>query len=155
MSRGCAPPPPPHPGCDEVVSIDELDRVLPEAEIVYLATPLTPATKGLLSRARIALLPRGAGIANVGRGGLVDQEAVMDALDSGQLGGAVLDVFDPEPLPPGHRMWSTPNVIVTPHNSADDPNTYNQRSLEILFENLKAHRDGAPLPNRFDLDRGY
>ena len=145
----------PHPACHAVVGTDALDDVLPEAEIVFMATPLTPATRGLLSRERIALLPRGAGLVNVGRGGLIDQEAAMDALDSGQLGGAVLDVFDPEPLPPGHRMWRTPNVIVTPHNSADDPNTYNERSLDILFENLRAHRDGVALPNRFDIVRGY
>ena len=145
----------PHPACHAVVGTDALDDVLPEAEIVFMATPLTPATRGLLSRERIGLLPRGAGLVNVGRGGLIDQEAAMDALDSGQLGGAVLDVFDPEPLPPGHRMWRTPNVIVTPHNSADDPNTYNERSLDILFENLRAHRDGVALPNRFDIVRGY
>jgi len=145
----------PHPACDSVVSVDRLDSVLPEAEILFLATPLTPATNGLLSRERIALLPRGAGIVNIGRGALIDQEATMDALDSGQLGGAVLDVFDPEPLPPGHRFWTTPNVIITPHNSADDPNTYNSRSLDILFDNLQAYREGADLPNRFDLARGY
>lgn len=145
----------PHRGCHEVVAIDAIDSVLPQAEIVFLATPLTPATHGLLSRERIAMLPKGAGLVNIGRGGLVDQEAVMDALDSGQLGGAVLDVFDPEPLPPGHRFWTTKNVVITPHNSADDPNTYNNRSLDILFENLRAHRDGAPLPNRFDIARGY
>ena len=145
----------PHPACHEVVGIDALDDVLPLAEIVFLATPLTPATKGLLSRVRIAMLPRGAGIVNVGRGGLIDQDAALDALDSGQLGGAVLDVFDPEPLPPGHRCWTTRNLVITPHNSADDPNTYNDRSLEILFDNLRAHRDGAPLPNRFDIARGY
>lgn len=145
----------PHPACHTVVATEALDSVLPQAEILYLATPLTPATQGLLSRERIAMLPKGAGLVNVGRGGLVDQEAVMDALDSGQLGGAVLDVFDPEPLPPGHRMWRTSNVIVTPHNSADDPNTYNERSLEILFDNLRAHKAGAAMPNRFDIARGY
>ena len=145
----------PHPACHEVVAIDALDSVLPQAEILYLATPLTPATTGLLSRSRIALLPKGAGIVNVGRGALIDQDAAFDALDSGHLGGAVLDVFDPEPLPPGHRAWTTKNLVITPHNSADDPNTYNVRSLEILFDNLRAYRDGTKLPNRFDIDRGY
>ena len=145
----------PHPACHEVIAIDALDRVLPTTEIVYLATPLTPATKGLLSRERIAMLPKGAGIVNVGRGSLIDQDAALDALDSGHLGGAVLDVFDPEPLPPGHRAWTTKNLIITPHNSADDPNTYNDRSIEIFLANLRAHRDGAPLPNLFDIARGY
>jgi len=145
----------PHPACERVVAVAELDSVLPEAEIVFLATPLTDATKGLLSRERIALLPRGAGVANIGRGGLVDQDAVLDALDSGHLGGAVLDVFTPEPIPPGHRLWTTRNLIITPHTSADDPNTYNLRSLEIFLDNLRAFRDGKELPNRYDIARGY
>ena len=145
----------PHPACHDVVSTDGLDDVLPGAEMLFLATPLTPGTTGLLSRERIAKLPKGAGVVNIGRGGLIDQDALMDALESGHLGGAVLDVFDPEPLPPGHRMWTTPNVIVTPHNSADDPNTYNDRSLDILFDNLRALQAGAELPNRFDIGRGY
>jgi len=145
----------PHPACDRVVAVEDLDTVLPEAEFLYVATPLTPATRNLLSRERIARLPKGAGIANVGRGPLLDQDAVLDALDSGHLGGAVLDVFDPEPIPPGHRLWTTPNLIITPHTSADDPTTYNARSLDIFFDNLRAYRDGAALPNRFDPVRGY
>jgi glyoxylate/hydroxypyruvate reductase A len=145
----------PHPACDHVVAVGDIDAVLAEAELLYLATPLTDATKGLLSRERITLMPKGAGVANVGRGALLDQDALMDALDSGQLGGAVLDVFDPEPIPPGHRLWTTPNLIITPHTSADDPNTYNARSLDIFFDNLRAYQDGRPLPNRFDPARGY
>jgi glyoxylate/hydroxypyruvate reductase len=145
----------PHPACDRVVAVGDIDAVLADAELLYLATPLTDATKGLLSRERIALMPKGAGVANVGRGALLDQDALMDALDSGQLGGAVLDVFDPEPIPPGHRLWTTPNLIITPHTSADDPNTYNARSLDIFFDNLRAYQDGRPLPNRFDPARGY
>lgn len=145
----------PHPACERVVSMEALDDVLPEAEFLFLAPPLTPLTTGLLSRERIALLPQGAGVCNIGRGGLVDQDALLDALDAGHLGGAVLDVFTPEPVPPGHRLWSTRNLLITPHVSADDPNTYNARSLDIFFENLRALRDGKPLPNRFDPARGY
>ncbi len=145
----------PHPDCERVVTMSELDQVLPEAEIVVMAVPLTEATRGLLSRERIGLLPKGAGLVNVGRGALVDQDAVCDALDDGHLGGAVLDVFAPEPIPPGHRLWTTRNLIITPHVSSDDPNTYNPRSLDIFFENLRAFRDGKPLPNQFDAARGY
>ena len=145
----------PHPACDQVLALDSLDSVLPATEFLFLATPLTPATKNLLSRERIALLPKGAGIVNIGRGGLVDQDAVMDALDAGHLGGAILDVFTPEPVPPGHRLWTTPNLLMTPHVSADDPHTYNPRTLDIFFQNLRALRDGKPLPNRFDPARGY
>ena len=145
----------PHPGCDRVVTVDQFDTVLPEAELLYLATPLTDTTRHLLDRARIAKLPKGAGVANVGRGGLIEQDALLDALDAGHVGGAVLDVFDPEPIPPGHRLWTTPNLIITPHTSADDPVTYNARSLDIFFDNLRAFRDGKALPNQFDTARGY
>ncbi len=145
----------PHPACERVVAAAALDEVLPGADMLVLAPPLTDATRGLLTRERIALLPRGAGLVNIGRGALVDQDAVLDALDSGHLGGAVLDVFVPEPVPAGHRLWTTRNLVMTPHTSADDPNTYNPRSLDIFFENLRALRDGTALPNRFDPARGY
>ncbi len=147
--------PEPHPACHRVVAVSEFDAVLPEADYLYLATPLTPATKHLLNRARIAKLPKGASVANVGRGALIEQEALAEALDSGHLGGAVLDVFDPEPIPPGHRLWTTPNLMITPHVSADDPTTYNARSLDIFLDNLRAFRDGRALPNRYDTTRGY
>ncbi len=145
----------PHPACERVVGAAELEGVLPGADMLVLAAPLTDATRGLLTRERIAMLPKGAGLVNIGRGALVDQDAVLDALDSGHLGGAVLDVFVPEPAPPGHRLWTTRNLVMTPHTSADDPNTYNPRSLDIFFENLRALTDGKPLPNRFDPARGY
>lgn len=145
----------PHPACERVVGVSELETVLSEAQFVVLAAPLTPATRGLLSRERIGMLPEGAGVVNVGRGPLADQEALLDALDSGHLGGAVLDVFEQEPIPPGHRLWTTRNLIITPHTSADDPNTYNARSMDIFFENLRAFREGKVLPNRFDPARGY
>ena len=105
----------PHPACSRVVAMADLDSVLGDAEFLFLAPPLTPVTQGLLSRARIALLPGHAGVVNIGRGGLVDQDALMDALDEGRLSGAVLDVFVPEPVPPGHRLWRTRNL-----RAADD-----------------------------------
>jgi phosphoglycerate dehydrogenase-like enzyme len=145
----------PHPDCAEVVAVGDLDRVLPTTEFLVLACPLTPATCGLMDRRRIGLLPAGAGIVNIGRGRLLDQDAVCDRLDAGELRGAVLDVFEPEPIPPGHRLWTTPNLIISPHTAADDPNTYNLRSLDIFFDNLRALADGRPMPNLFDIKRGY
>ena len=145
----------PHPACDTVVGMDQLDSILPTAEFLFLAAPLTPATKNLLSRERLAMLPKGAGVVNIGRGGSVDQDAIMDALDAEHLSGAVLDVFTPEPIPAGHRLWTTKNLLITPHVSADDPITYNDRTLDIFFHNLQALREGKPLPNEFKLDRGY
>ena len=104
---------------------------------------------------RLNLLPRDAGVVNIGRGALVDQDALCDLLDDGQLSGAVLDVFTPEPIPPGHRLWTTPNLIISPHTSVDDPATYNPHSLDLFFDNLRARQDGRPMPNLFDPARGY
>jgi phosphoglycerate dehydrogenase-like enzyme len=145
----------PHPACAEVISVAELDRALPETEFLVLACPLTDATRGLIGRARLNLLPRGACVLNIGRGALIDQDALCDVLDDGHLSGAVLDVFTPEPIPPGHRLWSTRNLIISPHTAADDPNTYNPRSLDLFFENLRAWRAGRRLPNLFDPAKGY
>ena len=147
--------PAPHPACEAVVGAEALDAVLPETEYLVLACPLTPKTRYILNRRRIGLLPRGAGVVNIGRGPLVEQEALCDALDAGALGGAVLDVFDPEPIPEGHRLWTTPNVIISPHTAADDLDTYFPRSLDVFFENVRAFQERRPLPTRFDPERGY
>ncbi|HBK07160.1 MAG TPA: hydroxyacid dehydrogenase [Acetobacteraceae bacterium] len=147
--------PAPHPACVRVVGTDALDDVLPQTEFLVLACPLTDATRGLMDRKRLESLPSGAGVVNIGRGELLDQSALCDLLDNGHLSGAVLDVFTPEPIPPGHRLWTTPNLIISPHTSADDPATYNPQSLDIFLDNLRAWRDGRPLPNRFDIARGY
>lgn len=145
----------PHPDFAEIAAVADLDAVLVRTEFLVLACPLTPATRGLLDWRRLGLLPAGAGVVNIGRGALLDAEALADLLDSGHLSGAVLDVFDPEPLPPGHRLWRTPNLVITPHVSCDDPATYNARGLNILFANLRALRAGAAPPNQVDLLRGY
>ncbi len=145
----------PHPACERVITLRDLDAELPNAEFLVLAPPLTDATRGLLDRRRIGLLPPGSGVVNIGRGALLDQDALCDALDGGRLSGAILDVFVLEPVPPGHRLWTTPNLVMTPHVSADDPATYIPLSLDIFFRNLRALRDGGTLPNRFDTVRGY
>ena len=147
--------PAPHPACETVIGTDALDDVLPQTAFLVLACPLTDATRGLMNRERLERLPSGAGVVNIGRGELVDQDALCDLLDNGHLSGAVLDVFTPEPIPPNHRLWSTPNLVISPHTSSDDPATYNPQSLDIFLDNLRAWRDGRPLPNRFDTTRGY
>jgi phosphoglycerate dehydrogenase-like enzyme len=144
-----------HPDCDEMFSVAALDEVLPGSEFLVLACPLTPATRNLMNRRRLATLPKGAGLVNIGRGALWDQDALCDLLESGQVGGAVVDVFAPEPLPVGHRMWTTRNLMITPHISADSPVTYNPDSLDIVFSNLEAWREGRTMPNQVDLARGY
>ncbi|MGX9965233.1 D-2-hydroxyacid dehydrogenase [Roseomonas sp. F4] len=145
----------PHPECDEVVTMAGLDAVLPRAEFLLLACPLTPETRGLIDRRRIGLLPAGAKLVNMARGAVWDQDAVCDALEAGALAGVVTDVAVPEPLPPGHRMWRMPGMLVVPHVSSDDPETYNDHTLDILFTNLLAMRAGQPAPNRVDPARGY
>jgi phosphoglycerate dehydrogenase-like enzyme len=92
---------------------------------------------------------------NIGRGAVIDQEALCDLLDSGHLGGAVLDVFDREPVPAGERLWTTRNLVITPHVSCDDPGQYNPRSLDLFFVALRALQEGRPLPNRVDPEKGY
>jgi phosphoglycerate dehydrogenase-like enzyme len=145
----------PHPQCDRTFSFGRLDEVIPKTDILVLACPLTPKTEGLLSRARILALPAGAGVVNVGRGRLVEQEALCDALATGHLGGAVLDVFAVEPIPKGDRIWTVPNVVITPHMSADDPDTYNADTLAIFFDNLRAFEAGERPPTAVDRDKGY
>jgi glyoxylate/hydroxypyruvate reductase A len=145
----------PNPFCDDVLATRDLDTVLHRTEFLILACPLTPSTMHLLDERRLALLPKDAGVVNIGRGELIDQEALLDGLDSGHLSGAVLDVFTPEPVPSGHRLWRTNNLMMTPHMSAADPVKYIARSLDILLLNLKCLRDGQELPNQVDLSRGY
>jgi phosphoglycerate dehydrogenase-like enzyme len=145
----------PHPHCAQVITTAEFDRVLPRTEFLVLACPLTNATRGLVSRERLNRLPRGAGVVNIGRGALVDQDALCDLLEDGHLSGAVLDVFAPEPIPEGHRLWTTRNLIISPHTAADDPSTYNPRSLDLFFDNLRAWQEGRAMPNLFDPARGY
>ncbi|MCG7361674.1 D-2-hydroxyacid dehydrogenase [Roseomonas sp. ACRSG] len=147
--------PAPHPACARVVGQDALDEVLPEAEFLVLACPLTPETRGLMDARRFALLPRGAKVFNIARGPVWDEDALCDALESGHLASAITDVASQEPLPAGHRLWTAPNLLITPHMSADDPMTYNDNSLDVLFRNLRAMRDGQPMPQRIDTRRGY
>jgi phosphoglycerate dehydrogenase-like enzyme len=141
----------PHPDCVRVLPTASLDAVLPETDTLVLACPLTPSTRGLLSATRLALLPAGAHLINVGRGALLDQAALIAALESGRLGGAVLDVTDPEPPPPDDGLWTTPNLILTPHVAADDPLTYSEASLDLFFATV----DAANPPNLVDLTLGY
>jgi phosphoglycerate dehydrogenase-like enzyme len=147
--------PAPHPDCDEVHGQDALDALLPHSEFLLLACPLTPATRGLMDRRRLGLLPRGAKIVNIARGAVWDQDAACDLLDSGHLDGCVTDVAVPEPLPPDHRLWRTHGMMVVPHVSGDDPLTYNDRTLDILLANLAEIRAGRPAPNRVLPERGY
>jgi len=147
--------PEPHPECDRVVTDAEIETVLPAADMLVLAMPLTARTRGMFTRERLSLLKPGAGLVNIARGSVIDQEALCDMLDEGRLGGAVLDVFTPEPVPAGHRLWRTRNLVMVPHCSSDDPDTYTPMTLDIFFRNLAALRAGKRLPTEIDIVQGY
>jgi phosphoglycerate dehydrogenase-like enzyme len=142
-------------GFGRVVGADGLDDVLERADVVVLAAPSTPETDGLLDGRRIALLPAGAVVVNVGRGALVDEAALAAALSSGRLRGAVLDVTEREPLPPESPLWGLPNVLLTPHVSPTSPGRFWGRMLDLFVDNWDRYRRGAPLRNEVDAGAGY
>lgn len=130
----------------ETVALSDLDDLLPQVDALVVALPLGDETRGLIDARRLALLPPGALFVNVGRGPIVDEPALIEALRAGRLGGAGLDVFAEEPLSPTSALWSLPNVIVTPHSSGNCPE--NQlRATEIFLENLDRYTRGEPLRN--------
>lgn len=142
-------------GFERVIALEDIDAELPGADIVVLATPLTPLTRGVLSERRLALLPPTAIVANVARGALIDEPALVDRLQSGALRGAVLDVFMEEPLPPAHPLWTLRNVLITPHVAAVSPRMFWERELALFLDNWTRYRSGRPLRNLIDKDAGY
>lgn len=141
---------------DGVFLLENLDELLPQADVVAVTLPGTEATKGLLGRERIARMKDGALLLNVGRGSIVDTEALCDALESGKLSGAGLDVTDPEPLPPDHRLWRIPTAVITPHVSGFyHLKETHERIVRIFAENLKRFFAGEPLKNQIDFSTGY
>ena len=145
----------PLPELDEAVAVSELDRVLPRGDFVFVVTPLTQETTNLLSANRLALMKPGAGLVNIGRAAVVDYDALVEGLNSGAIGGAVLDVFDPEPLPPESKLWSQPNLVITPHVSADDGNAYVPLTLDVFFNNMRRLINGEALENQVNTTLGY
>lgn len=139
---------------DRVVSSARIDSVLPKADFVVVTTPLTPETRGLISRDRINKFKPGAGFINIGRSPIVDYVALREKLESGALSGAVLDVFDQEPLPPESPYWSTKNLVVLPHISCDDPR-YIDQLLDFWFLNFERFITGKRLKNIVDRKLGY
>lgn len=131
---------------------DGLKTALERAEIVILLLPDTPATENTLNAKTLALLPKGAKIINPGRGPLIDDGALLAALDSGQVGHATLDVFRTEPLPPEHPYWAHPNVTVTPHIASE---TRESTAAEVIAENIRRAEAGEPLLHLVDRSLGY
>jgi glyoxylate/hydroxypyruvate reductase A len=142
------------PGVQKVVDAAGLDAALPDTDILVIAAPDTPDTANLIDRRRLSLLPANAVVVNVGRGSLIDEQALIEMLQSGRLRGAGLDVFAKEPLPQDSPLWAMPNVIVSPH-SASTVVQENDRLVDLFIENLHRYLDGRPLVNVFDHTRRY
>ncbi|MGE3273799.1 MAG: D-2-hydroxyacid dehydrogenase [Vicinamibacterales bacterium] len=141
-------------GVDEVLPPEALPALLERSDAVVVAAPLTPETLGLLGREQFAAMKPGAVFINVGRAKIVDTDALVDALRSGHLGGAALDVFPKEPLPAGHPLWSCPNVILTPHTAGFRDGHWDE-VLELFAENLERFRAGQPLKYEVQPALGY
>ena len=141
---------------DKVLPVSELDSVLPKTDLLAMSLPATPETRGILSRERLALLPEGAYIVNVGRGSAIDEEALADALDSEHLAGAALDVFQTEPLPEGNRLWKTKKLVITPHVAGNMTLPYTKdKNVQMFLEDLKNFTEGTPLHFLVDKKLGY
>ena len=143
-------------GFDEVLPISALDEVLPKTEVLIMALPGTPETFHILNVERIAALPESALVLNVGRGSAIDQRALMNALNSGKLAGAALDVFEEEPLSADDPLWETRNLIITPHISGNLTLPYTQdRNVDMFCTDLENYAVGRPLNGLVDRKLGY
>jgi glyoxylate/hydroxypyruvate reductase len=145
----------PHAAVDTMFGPADLDRLLAESDVVFLCAPLTKETRSLIDAAAIGRMKRGAGLVNMARGAIVDASALISALESGYLSGAILDVFDPEPLPINSPIWSAPNLIVTPHCSSDDADEYVPRTLDLIFDNIRSLLAERPLRAQINLALEY
>jgi phosphoglycerate dehydrogenase-like enzyme len=145
----------PHRWVHRMFTTKSLRAALRHADFVVVTAPLTPETRGLIGAKELDCLPRHAGLVNLGRGPVVDYDALSAKLWTRELSGAVLDVFPEEPLPPESPLWSTPNVIVSPHCAVDDGRAYVPRCLDIFFDNLRRYLGGRPLRNVVDRRLGY
>ena len=143
-----------HPAVEQMYTPDQRAAFLAECDVVMNTLPLTDATRGFLGRAEFAALRPGAILINTGRGKTVDTDALRDALQSGHLGAALLDVTDPEPLPDDHPLWTIENVYITPHYSGSRPD-YGECADAIFLDNLRRYRAGQPLVNIVDKREGY
>lgn len=144
------------PAFDLVLPAGELDGVLPTADLLVMALPATAETAGVLSRERIALLPPSAYVINVGRGAAIDQEALVEALQSRRLAGAALDVMIPEPLPGDHPLWNCPNTILTPHISGNmSLGLTCDLDVEMFCRDLAHFANREPLEHLVDRTKGY
>ncbi|MFS8934088.1 2-hydroxyacid dehydrogenase [Cupriavidus taiwanensis] len=139
-------------GVESFAGPDQLQPFLAGCDMLICLLPLTPATRGILNRELFSLLPAGAALINVGRGPHLVDADLLEALDSGRLSRAILDVTEPEPLPAEHPFWTHPRVFLTPHVASM---TQPESAAPILLENVRRHQRGEPLADVIDRFRGY
>ena len=139
---------------DEVRGSDELAWLLAESDFVALCTALTSETRHLLGRDQLKLMKPTAYVINIGRGGLIDEEGLIAAIQEDRIAGAGLDVFEEEPLPAESPLWTLPNVLITPHNAGSSPRSH-ERLIDLFCENLRRYLAGEPLLNVVDKKAGY
>ncbi|MBT0726683.1 glyoxylate/hydroxypyruvate reductase A [Rosenbergiella australiborealis] len=139
-------------GMTSYVGDNQLAEFLKACDILVCLLPLTDRTRGILNRQLFDQLPHGAGLVHAGRGQHLDHQALIDALESGKISHAVVDVTDPEPLPEGHPFWTQANLWLTPHIASE---THAESSVSVLLDNIRRHQQGKAMNGVVDLNRGY
>jgi phosphoglycerate dehydrogenase-like enzyme len=142
------------PGVERMFGPGQLHDALPEADFVVLTTPLTHETQGMIGEPELRAMKPTAILVNIGRGGTIQEGALVQALQEGWIAGAGLDVFETEPLPEDSPLWAMDNVIITAHYAGSTPQ-YMERALEIFLDNLRRYRAGERLRNVVDKRLGY
>lgn len=140
------------PGVSSYFGDDQLPAFLKQCDILVCLLPLTDLTRGILNRSLFAQLPDGAGLVHAGRGQQLNHQDLLDALDSGKLRHAVIDVTDPEPLPADHPFWQHPSLWLTPHIASE---THPESSVKVLLDNIRRHQQGQTMKGLIDMQRGY
>ena len=143
-----------HPAVERIEPPERTDAVLAESDVVVLLLPLTAETRGSISRERLAHMKPGAFLVNLARGGIVDEDALVEALRGGRLAGAAFDVFATEPLPAGSPLWDAPNLWITPHMAGAFPEILDE-TTRLFAENVARIERGEPIRNAIDRTRGY
>jgi len=141
-------------GVEQVFPSSQLDALLEQSDYVVLAVPVTSTTRGLMSAARLAKMKSEACLINVGRGPLIDEPALVDALRQKRIGGAALDVFEEEPLPAASPLWDLENLLITPHTAGLTERLW-ERHYQLISENLGRFLERKPLLSVVDKNRGY
>jgi phosphoglycerate dehydrogenase-like enzyme len=144
-----------NPYCDEILPLERMREAFAKADFLAISAPLTKATRGVIDREKLDWLPQRAGVMNVSRGSLLDHSALHDKLCAGELSGAILDVFDVEPLPADSKIWKTPNLVIMPHVSSDDLVNYIPLTLDLTIDNIRNELAGKPLQNIVDIKKEF